>query len=82
MEDDGQPGHMICVAEVPDDELGYRLLSRLPGEEGFSWDGATGFSVNSVIVAKSEEGFEIQGEDLGLLGNATTGQILRCENIA
>lgn len=82
MEDDGQPGHLICVAERPDDELGYRLLTRQPGEEEFNWTGTTGFSVSGVIVAKSEEGFEIAGKDLDLLGNATTGQILRGENIA
>lgn len=82
LQDDGQPGHLICVAERPDDELGYRLLTRLPGEEEFSWDGTTGFSVSGVIVAKSEEGFEIAGKDLDLLGNATTGQIIRGENLA
>lgn len=60
----------------------YRLLTSLPGEEEFSWDGTTGFSVSGVIVAKSDEGFEIAGKDLDLLGNATTGQILRGENIA
>ncbi|HHM5016621.1 TPA: phage tail protein [Pseudomonas aeruginosa] len=82
LEDDGQPGHLICVAERPDDELGYRLLTRLPGEEEFSWDGTTGFSVSGVIVAKNSEGFEISGKDLDMLGNATTGQIIRGENIA
>ncbi|MCO6060395.1 hypothetical protein NG726_27550 [Pseudomonas sp. MOB-449] len=82
LEDDGQLSHLICVAERPDDELGYRLLTRLPGEEEFNWDGTTGFSISSVIVAKSSEGFEIEGKDLDLLGNATTGQILRGENIA
>ncbi|QLF20663.1 GTA baseplate fiber-binding domain-containing protein [Pseudomonas aeruginosa] len=31
---------------------------------------------------QNSEGFEIQGKDLDLLGNATTGQILRGENLA
>lgn len=82
LEDDGQPGHLICVAERPDNELGYRLLTKVPGEEEFSWDGTTGFGVSGVIVAKTAEGFEVEGKDLDLLGNATTGQILRGENIA
>lgn len=82
LEDDGQPGHLICVAERPDAELGYRLLTRLPGEDEFNWDGTTGFSVSGVIVAKHDEGFEVAGKDLDLLGNATTGQILRGENLA
>lgn len=81
LEDDGQPGHLICVAERPDDELGYRLLTRQPDEEDFNWDGTTGFSVSGVIVAKTGEGFEIAGKDLDLLGSATTGQILRSENL-
>lgn len=58
------------------------ISHHIAGEEEFSWDGMTGFRANGVIVAKSEEGFEIAGKDLGLLGNATTGQILRGENIA
>ncbi|MFV3406443.1 hypothetical protein ACNFIC_21205 [Pseudomonas sp. NY15463] len=82
LEDDGQPGHLICVAERPGDELGYRLLTRIPGEEEFNWDGTTGFSVSGVIVAKTGEGFEVVGKGLDLLGNATTGQIFRGENIA
>jgi len=55
---------------------------RLYGKEKLSRDGTTGFSVSDVIVAKTAEGFEIAGKDLDLLGNATTGQILRGENIA
>lgn len=58
------------------------IAHQIADEEEFSWDGTTGFSVSGVIVAKNSEGFEIQGKDLDLLGNATTGQILRCENLA
>lgn len=55
---------------------------RLYGKEKLSREGTTGFSVSDVIVAKTSEGFQIAGKDLDLLGNATTGQILRGENIA
>ena len=58
------------------------IAHQIAGEEEFSWDGTTGFSVSGVIVAKTSDGFEIEGKDLDLLGNATTGQILRGENLA
>lgn len=74
-------GRLLCAAVDANGELGYSMYSRQSNDPDYNYDGKNGFSISGVIVSQTASGYEVSGEDLNQLSNATTGLLQNGTNL-